>query len=215
MNRYKCILAGLLLALPAISKAQFLGGFFNQKGTERKYMIQQIALYQVYLGYAKKGYKIAQGGLETIRDIRNGELRLHDAHYDSLAIPAAAIKHSGGVRSVVRYCEYAARLVETARHYAFGSKSFSRSELVYIRRVTDAVSLDLSRITEGLDLTLTSGTARMTDDERITRIDKLRQEAASAYAFMRRFTADMQASEKNRSILRQETETTKRLYQLP
>lgn len=215
MNRYKCILAGILLALPFFGKAQFLGGFFNQKGTERKYMIQQIALYQVYLGYAKKGYKIAQGGLETIRDIRNGELRLHDAHYDSLAIPAAAIKHSAGVKSAVRDCAHTTRLIQTVRHYAYRSTSFNPSERAYIRQVTDAVSIDLSRIAEELDLTLTSSTARMTDDERIARINKVQEEAASAYSFMRRFTADMQASEKNRSMLQQETETTKKLYQLP
>lgn len=215
MNGYKCLIAGVLLAIPVIGKAQFLGGFFNQKGTERKYMIQQIALYQVYLGYAKRGYKIAQGGLETIKDIRDGELRLHDAHYDSLAIAAAAIKHSTGVKSAVRDCTHTARLIQTVKHYAYTSTSFSPSERAYIRRVTDAVSIDLSRISEELDLTLTSGTARMTDDERISRINKVQQEAASAYAFMRRFAADMQASGKNRSTLLQETETTKKLYQLP
>ena len=64
--------------------AQTVNEWVNQKSTQKKYLLQQIAALQVYINYAKKGYNIVSGGINTIRDIKKGDLNLHNTFFSSL-----------------------------------------------------------------------------------------------------------------------------------
>lgn len=46
-----------------VCNAQTFAEWFKQKETQKKYLIQQIVAFQMYLGYVQKGYSIAQKGL--------------------------------------------------------------------------------------------------------------------------------------------------------
>lgn len=41
-------------------------GIFKQNATQRKYLMEQIALLQTYLGYAKQGNAILKNGTDLI-----------------------------------------------------------------------------------------------------------------------------------------------------
>ena len=58
-------------------EAQTFSEWFRQKKTQKKYLLQQIAALQVYIGYAQKGYRIAKEGLTTIGGFTKGEFDLH------------------------------------------------------------------------------------------------------------------------------------------
>jgi uncharacterized membrane protein YobD (UPF0266 family) len=58
-------------------KAQTFAEWFRQGATQKKYLLQQIAALQVYIGYMQQGYSIAKQGLNTISDVNNGEYNLH------------------------------------------------------------------------------------------------------------------------------------------
>ena len=51
-------------------QSQGLSDFFSQSEADIKYMLQQVAALQVYIGYAEKGYSIAQKGLTFIGDLK-------------------------------------------------------------------------------------------------------------------------------------------------
>ena len=68
----KCFLCIVLLITTILCNAQGLSEWFNQKATQKKYLLQQIAALQVYIGYLQKGYSIAKTGLTTIGNIKNG-----------------------------------------------------------------------------------------------------------------------------------------------
>ena len=57
-------------------------GMETSKKTQKKYLLQQIAALKVYISYAKKGYNIVSSGINTIRDIKKGELNLHNNFYN-------------------------------------------------------------------------------------------------------------------------------------
>lgn len=57
-------------------KAQTFAEWFRQSATQKKYLLQQIAALQVYIGYVQKGYSIAKEGLSAISDIKHGEFKL-------------------------------------------------------------------------------------------------------------------------------------------
>ncbi len=69
----------IILFSRSICGAQTPDEWFRQKATQKKYLIQQNAAFQVYLDYVQKGYAIAQKGLTTIGHIKQGDLDLHQA----------------------------------------------------------------------------------------------------------------------------------------
>ena len=73
----KIIAIALLLSFAESISAQTFDEWFNQKATQRKYLIQQIAALEVYTGYVSDGYSIAKKGLNIIHDIKNGDFNLH------------------------------------------------------------------------------------------------------------------------------------------
>ncbi len=65
------LITGMILSTAA--PAQTWDEWFKQKKTQKKYLAKQIVLLRLYLGYLKKGYEIADKGLTTIHNIKNGD----------------------------------------------------------------------------------------------------------------------------------------------
>ena len=79
----------ILLTLCAImcmssAKSQTWDEWFQQKKTKLKYIAQQIAAFEVYAGYLKKGYEIVDEGWNTVNDIKHGDFDLHNNYFTSL-----------------------------------------------------------------------------------------------------------------------------------
>ncbi len=85
--------------------AQGLSNFFSQKEADIKYMLNQIAALQAYIGYAEKGYSIAQQGLTFIGDLKKGEFDLHSAFFNSLKAVNPSIANYAKVADIISYQE--------------------------------------------------------------------------------------------------------------
>ena len=57
-------------------QAQTFDEWFRQGKTQKKYLAEQIAALQFYIGIAKEGYKAVGKGLQTIGDIKNGDFNI-------------------------------------------------------------------------------------------------------------------------------------------
>jgi hypothetical protein len=85
-NMNRCFLIVLVvLGAATESRAQLLGGFFDQGATELKEYTAQIAALQLYIHKAQRGYRIAETGLTDIGNIHRAEYDLHQAYFGSLA----------------------------------------------------------------------------------------------------------------------------------
>jgi len=65
----KIVLLISLYFVGASANAQTWEEWTQQKKTKIKRLMEQIAANQIYIEYAKQGYKMVSGGLHTIRDI--------------------------------------------------------------------------------------------------------------------------------------------------
>src|SRR5690606_37042983 len=81
--------------------AQTWDEWFQQKKTQKKYLIKQVAALQIYLGYVKKGYEIARQGLNLIGDIKDGDFSLHKDYFESLKAVNPAIRNSAKVAEII------------------------------------------------------------------------------------------------------------------
>src|SRR5258705_8026730 len=80
----KCLLVLVFIGIGILTQAQTWAEWFSQKSTQKKYLIQQIAMLQVYIGYLQKGHNIAKNGLITIGNIKNGHFTLDKDFFASL-----------------------------------------------------------------------------------------------------------------------------------
>ncbi|HEK19752.1 MAG TPA: hypothetical protein ENO28_04790 [Bacteroidetes bacterium] len=168
--------------LPA--KAQTFAEFFSQKKKQKEYLLKQIAGLQVYIGYAKKGYDIASSGINTVKDIKNGEFGLHSAFFSSLKAVSPFIRNNSKVAEIME--------TQLAISKSFGgiksSELLTSGDRDYIARVRGMVLDDCLTDLEELLLVITSGKVEMTDDERIKRLDQVYAGMKKKSAFTQNFT---------------------------
>ncbi|ALL08772.1 hypothetical protein AQ505_12875 [Pedobacter sp. PACM 27299] len=168
-----------MLITVQLSQGQTFGEFFNQKKTQKRYLLEQIAALQVYIGYAKKGYDIASSGLQTVRDITSGEFNLHSGFINSLKLVSPAVRKN---YKVIEIIDYQIRISK-----AFASVKYndllSLPNQSYVGDVQSQVILDCGNDLEELLLIITSGKIKMRDEERLKRLDKLYDSMIDKYAF--------------------------------
>lgn len=171
--------AMIMLITVQLSQGQTFGEFFNQKKTQKRYLLEQIAALQVYIGYAKKGYDIASSGLQTVRDITSGEFNLHSGFINSLKLVSPAVRKN---YKVIEIIDYQIRISK-----AFASVKYndllSLPNQSYVGDVQSQVILDCGNDLEELLLIITSGKIKMRDEERLKRLDKLYDSMIDKYAF--------------------------------
>ena len=179
----------MLLAIFAREvKAQTFAEWFQQKKTQKKYLLQQIAALEVYIGYLQKGYSIAKKGLTAIGDIKNGEFNLHSDYFNSLKNVNPRIKNYARVADIIS-CQV--KIVQTYHQvYSQAKKSnaFNTGEIAYVFRVFGRLLDDCTASIDELITLTTSGKLEMKDDERMQRIDALYNDMQDRYTFLKSFS---------------------------
>lgn len=158
----------LLLWVPCVQAQQETG--------EKKSLVEQIiqiAANGVYLNYIKKGYKIAQEGLDTVHSFKNGEFKLHQAFFKSLR------EVNPNVRAYTRVLDTISlknKITQESRQLLkllTNSHSFSDGEKNYLSGVLERLFENCIQVQHELSIVIKDEELEMKDDERLARIDKL------------------------------------------
>ena len=181
------IVLALMLLLVSSLKAQTWDELFNQKKTQRKYLVKQIAALEIYLGYLSKGYSIAKEGLGAIRDIKNGDFDLHKNYFNSLVSVNPSIKRYKKIAGIILLqINITKQAVKTLRECK-KNNLLTANEIDYLHKVFNKLLDDCSTCLDELKNFVTSGQFSMKDDERIAAIDKLYNEMAERDVFITSF----------------------------
>ncbi len=169
----KIIAIALLLSFAKSISAQTFAEWFNQKATQRKYLLQQIAALQVYIGYVAKGYSIAKKGLNTIQDIKRGDFNLHSNYFTSLVTVNSKIKRYAKVADIIALQINIAKQTAKTIKNCKSSRLLTTAELDYLQKVFTTLLDDCAKCLDELFNLITNWQLSMKDDERIAAIDKL------------------------------------------
>lgn len=187
----KLIMAIAICLVTSSSNAQTADEWLNQKATQKKYLLQQIAALQVYLGYAKKGYTIVTSGVNTIRNIKNGDLNLHRDFFNRLKNVNPSILKYAKVADIIAYQVKIIKQTKITIQQIRETKQFTEAELGHCKQVFDNLLDECIKTVEELILVTTSGKLEMKDDERLKRIDGLYADIQDKYSFACSFSEDM------------------------
>src|SRR5690349_3244190 len=78
------ILYIMILVACTSTQAQTVEEWTNQKKTQIKYLVLQIAALKQDTSVIERGYYIAEEGLDVIQSIKKGDFNLHSDYFNSL-----------------------------------------------------------------------------------------------------------------------------------
>ena len=195
-------------------QAQTFAEWFRQKKTQKEYLIQQIAALQVYIGYAQKGYSIAQEGLNMISDFKRGEFNLHTDYFNSLKSVNPNIKKYAKVADIMTMQVAIIQGYSRNRRQMRESGAFNEEELDYIMRVLGRLLDDCENTLNELITVTTNGNLEMKDDERLERIAILYQDMADNYTFSQSFSNQTMVLAASRIKEYNDVQTSRALYDI-
>lgn len=179
-----------IVILSTSVKAQTFAEWFRQKATQKKYLLQQIAGLQLYIGYVQKGYSIAHDGLILIGDIKKGELNLHSNYFNSLKILNPNIRKYSKVADIIAFQLKIINVYKNTSRQVYQSKAFNTDELKYINEVFIRLIDDCVPTIDELIVITTNHELEMKDDERLKRIDGLYNDMQGKYTFAQTFAGE-------------------------
>jgi len=175
------VIAGLvLLAVSGYSQNQI------------KLYIQQIAANKVYIEYLQKGYSIAKKGLTTVGNIKNGHWSLDKDFFAGLENINPKVRNYAKVADIVALNIQIVKRYKKALNQARASDRFTGNDLDYFGSVFTALIDNCAVLVDELTLLLKASELKMSDDERIKRIDRLYTDMQDNYAFVQHFSGSME-----------------------
>jgi hypothetical protein len=130
-------------------------------------------------------------GLNTIRDIKKGDLNIHNTFFNSLKAVNPKITRYQKVADII---SYQLRIIKQAKQtiaYIRESNQFTPDEIEYNKKVFDFLLLECIESINQLVSIITPGELEMRDNERLIRIDKLYADMQDKYTFCSVMSEDM------------------------
>jgi len=153
--------------------------------------IEQILKLQVYIAELEKGYAIAQKGLKVIGDIKAAHLSLDQDFFARLEAVNPAIKGFTKVSDILVMRDEIVAECQDAVKIAATSGDYTANEQLYIRKVTTSLQDGCTDLVGQLNKVLSSGTLKMSDDERLRDIDVCYEAMKERYEFVFAFAKEL------------------------
>ena len=179
----KTILYIILLTISINANAQTWNEIFRQKETQEKYLIQQLAALKLYGGYLKKGYDIANKGINSIKGFTKGEFNLHEDFFNSLKQVNPLLAKNEKITDILKW----QISIRKDLNSISTNGEFSTEDRNYFKEVRIKVIRDCEIDLDELLLVITSGKVEMKDDERIKRLNGLHYRMEDKYRFAQSF----------------------------
>jgi len=176
--------------------------------------VEKLAQFKQILSDLKAGYQILSGGYNTIKNISEGNFKLHEVFLDGLMEVSPAVKNYVRVADIVNFQIRIVKEYKNAfKHFKAGGW-FAPKELDYIGSVyAQLVKLSVKNLDDLLTV-LTPGSLRMNDEERLAAIDSLYKDMQDKLLFLRSFNNTTSILALQRAKESQDTQRLQRYYDM-
>ena len=187
----------------------------NAQSTEVQQLLlnwQKLTQLKSMLDDMYKGYEIISKGYTAIRDISEGNFDLHETFLNGLLAVSPVVKEYKHVADIIIYQQK----ILTEYKSAFGgfqqSDNFTIEEISYLANVyANLIDKSLKNLDELL-MVITDGSLRMSDNERITAIDRIYKDMADKLTFLRVFNNNTGLLSIQRKMESNQLGASKKLY---
>jgi hypothetical protein len=173
----------LLLLLPIRASAQM------QELQQLALNIEKLSQFRAILKDMKKGYEMLTGGYNTVKDLTQGNFTLHEKFLEDLLEVSPTVRDYKKVGKIVAIQITIVDKYKSAMSRFSSSGLFNQGELSYLAQVYDKLFKESLRNLDELAMVLTSGEARMSDDERLETIDRIHSDMEDKLLFLNDFNS--------------------------
>lgn len=152
--------------------------------------VEKLAQMKQILAQAKQGYEVVAKGYLAVKNVSEGNFDLHKLFLDGLLEVSPIVRNYYKVAQIV---QTQVRLLKSCKALMSQVKPaglLANGELDYCSRVIDNLLKGSLRQIESLTMVISTGTLRMSDEERLSAIDKLWEESQEQQTFFRSFSAE-------------------------
>ena len=181
----KTIIITLLLAL-AFAKS----GEAKAQSEEAQQLLlnwEKLAQLKSILKNMYEGYRVVSKGYNTIKDISQGNFKLHQAFFDRLLEVSPAVKKYKRVADIISYQKRIMQEHKKAFNYFKGTGNFTLEEVSYMEKVFSNLFQSSLKSLDELLMVITASRLRMSDDERLEAIDRIFTDMQDKLTFLRSF----------------------------
>jgi hypothetical protein len=212
MERFKNTLAGLIIFIGLLNG----NSAFSQEQEMEQLILDWEKLQQLekILDNMYAGYKILDYGYTTIKNIAEGNYKLHQAFLDGLFLVNPAVRNYKRIPYIINYQML---LVKEYKNYYTRFKNdpnFSPTELEYIGNVYNFLVQASLRNIDDLTMIITATKLRMSDDERMKAIDRIYYDMEGKVVFVRSFNNNTQLLAIQRARSANDVKTLRHIYGL-
>lgn len=149
--------------------------------------IEKLAQLKQVLANMKQGYQLIFTGYSRIKDITEGNFNLHDAFLNGLLQVSPEIARFSKAADII----LTQRSLISEYKAAFGQFKaggrFSPDEIQYLGNVYSNLLKRSEQQLDELNMILTSGRLRMSDDERLQAVNRIYEDMQDKITFLRDF----------------------------
>lgn len=180
--------------------------------------IQQLLLNVEKLAQLKKilhnmyeGYQVLSKGYNLVKDISEGNFNIHKLFLDALLQVSPAVRKYKKVADIIGYQAQLIKEYKPVFKRFRASGMFNEKELGYMGRVYSSLFKKSLQHLDELAMVITAGKLRMSDDERLSAIDRIYTGMGDQLDFIRVFNVEnnLLAIQRGREMV--DTKLSKRL----
>lgn len=186
----------------------------TQEATQLLLNYEKLKQLEEILDNMYKGYKILMQGYNRIKNIAEGNYKLHQVFLDGLYTVSPSVRKYARVADIIRYQQILIREYKRAYDRFRNDNNLTREELRYLGTVYAYLVKQSLRNLDELTTILTSSKLRMSDDERMTAIDHIYDDMLDKVGFLRYLNNSTQLLIIQRSKERSEVESAKNLQDI-
>jgi len=160
-----------------------------------------------------KGYKILTKGYKTIKDISEGNFKLHEVFLNGLLEVNPKIKDYYRIVQIIEYQKLLVKEYKQAWDYFKSNQHFTPDEIFYIEKVYSELFKRSLKDLDELIMVTTASKLRMSDDERLQAIDRIFLEMEDKLAFLQYFNNSTRLLVVQRTKALNEVNTSEKLYE--
>lgn len=158
------------------------------------------------------GYKILDKGYTTVKNIAQGNYKLHHLFLDGLMAVNPAVRNYRRVPYIIDYQKLLLKEYKNAYNRFKNDPNFSPQEIQYLANVYNYLFTASLRNIDDLVMIITATKLRMSDDERMKAIDRIFYDMEGKLVFLRGFNNSTQLLAIQRARSANDVMTLNHLY---
>ena len=191
---------------------------FSGKSIAQSDEVQQLLLNVEKLAQLKKilnnmyeGYQVLSKGYNLVKDISEGNFNIHKLFLDALLQVSPAVRKYKKVADIIGYQAQLIKEYKPVFKRFRASGMFNEKELAYMGSVYSSLINKSLQQLDDLAMVITAGKLRMSDDERLSAIDRIYTGMGDQLDFVRVFNKEnnLLAIQRGREMV--DTKLSKRL----